>query len=89
MITTAPGKRRLRAAIYARYSSELQRETSIEDQVRVCRARAEALGADIGNIYTDAAISGSKITNRPGIQSLLNDARAVPPKFDKIGRAHV
>jgi site-specific DNA recombinase len=27
----------MRAVIYARYSSELQREASIEDQVRICR----------------------------------------------------
>jgi site-specific DNA recombinase len=28
------------AAIYARYSSDLQREASIEDQIRICRERA-------------------------------------------------
>ena len=27
----------MRAVIYARYSSDLQREASIEDQVRLCR----------------------------------------------------
>jgi site-specific DNA recombinase len=31
----------MRTAIYARYSSESQREASIEDQVRLCRALAE------------------------------------------------
>ena len=34
----------MRAVIYARYSSDLQRDASIEDQVRVCRRRIEAEG---------------------------------------------
>ncbi len=34
----------MRAVIYARYSSDNQREASIEDQVRLCRERAEAGG---------------------------------------------
>ncbi|MEO8302530.1 MAG: recombinase family protein [Betaproteobacteria bacterium] len=33
----------INAIIYARYSTDRQRETSIEDQSRVCRTRAEAL----------------------------------------------
>jgi len=34
----------LRCAIYARYSSDMQSENSIDDQIRVCRARAEREG---------------------------------------------
>ena len=34
----------MRAAIYARYSTENQREASIEDQVRLCTARSAAEG---------------------------------------------
>ena len=34
----------MRVAVYARYSSDLQREASIEDQVRICRTRAERPG---------------------------------------------
>ena len=34
----------MRAAIYARYSSDLQSETSIDDQVRLCRESAERDG---------------------------------------------
>ncbi len=51
----------LTAAIYARYSSELQRPTSIEDQVRLCREAAprfECVVTD-GLVYTDAEISGA------------------------------
>ncbi|HLW59606.1 MAG TPA: recombinase family protein [bacterium] len=34
----------MRAAIYARYSSENQRASSIEDQIRLCKAEAERRG---------------------------------------------
>ena len=34
----------MRVAIYARYSTDLQSETSIEDQVEVCRRYAEIKG---------------------------------------------
>jgi hypothetical protein len=45
------------AVIYARYSSEHQRETSIEDQVRTCKARIEAEGWTLVATYTDYAQS--------------------------------
>ena len=35
------------AVIYARFSTDRQAETSIEDQARICRARAEALQLDV------------------------------------------
>jgi site-specific DNA recombinase len=60
----------MRAVIYARYSSDLQREASIEDQVRICRARAHLEGWDIVEIFTDQAISGSTLL-RPGYQALM------------------
>jgi site-specific DNA recombinase len=63
-----------RAAIYARYSSDLQSSASIEDQVRECQARAVQLGFEIVETYADAAISGSHLLNRPAINSLLRDA---------------
>jgi DNA invertase Pin-like site-specific DNA recombinase len=37
----------MKAAIYARYSSDKQRETSIEDQNRRCREYARRQGWDI------------------------------------------
>ena len=48
----------MRAAIYARYSSDLQRETSIEDQLAVARRYAEDHGWKVlkDHIYTDAAM---------------------------------
>ena len=63
-----------RAAIYARYSSNNQRDASIEDQARQCRARIEQEGWVLTEIYSDAAISGATIL-RPGYQALLEGAR--------------
>ncbi len=65
----------MRAAIYARYSSALQSEASIEDQVRLCRERVEGQEGQVIEIYTDAAISGGTIANRPAMQALLHDAK--------------
>ena len=57
----------LRAVIYARYSTDLQRDASIEDQVRACRALASRQGYDVSEVYTDRATSGASLM-RPGIQ---------------------
>src|SRR5690348_639012 len=64
----------MRAVIYARYSSDLQRAASIEDQVRLCRERIEHEGWTLIVTYSDAAASGASRL-RPGYQKLLEDAR--------------
>jgi site-specific DNA recombinase len=64
----------MRAAIYARYSTDHQREASIEDQVRLCRARMAQEQWQLHKVYSDHAISGAT-TLRPGYQQLLEDAR--------------
>jgi site-specific DNA recombinase len=64
----------MRVAIYARYSSEQQSEHSIDDQVRLCRVRAEREGWTVGEVYADYALSGAT-TNRPRLQQLVADAR--------------
>jgi site-specific DNA recombinase len=61
------------AAIYARYSSDLQREASIEDQNRICREHAAREGWSVYKYYSDHGISGASLI-RPGIQKLLQDA---------------
>ncbi len=61
----------LRAVIYARYSSDLQREESIEDQVRECQRLATQMGWNVAEVLSDAAVSGS-IQSRPGLQAVLN-----------------
>ena len=63
-----------RVAIYARYSTDNQRDASIEDQVRECRARAEREGWTVVEEYADHAISGAT-WQRPKWQALLRDAK--------------
>ena len=71
-----------RTAIYARYSSDLQRPTSIDDQVALCKRRAAEIGASKIETYSDAAASGSSTHNRPGYSRLLEAVRA--RQFDVV-----
>ena len=63
----------MRAVIYARYSTDLQSASSIDDQVRLCRERIERDGHDVVQVYSDRAMSGATLL-RPGIQTLINEA---------------
>ena len=71
----------LSVALYARYSSELQRDASIEDQLRLCRERAEREGWRIADSYSDRSISGASLL-RPGIQALMEDGQR--QRFDIV-----
>ena len=62
-----------RAAIYARYSTDRQSETSAEDQVRLCRERAAREGWSVVGTFLDEAISGTQ-RDRPGLNALLERA---------------
>jgi site-specific DNA recombinase len=75
----------MRAAVYARFSSEMQRATSIDDQVAVAKAFAAARGWMLAenHVYTDAAVSGSSL-DRPGIQAMLAAAARRPLPFDVL-----
>ena len=72
----------MRAAIYARYSTDLQNPASIEDQERSCRDRIIAAGGTVTEVYSDAAISGGSMHARKGLLSLLADARL--GQFDTV-----
>jgi DNA invertase Pin-like site-specific DNA recombinase len=63
----------MRAAIYARYSSENQRPESIEDQISACRKLASERGyvVEEAQIYSDMAASGAR-KDRPGLTTLLS-----------------
>ena len=63
----------IRVALYARYSSDLQSDHSIEDQVRLCTEHAAKNGWTITECYSDAGLSGASLM-RPGIQALIRDA---------------
>ena len=54
----------MKAVIYARYSSDRQREESIEGQIRECREYAEKNGIQVVDTYIDRALSASKDTDK-------------------------
>ncbi|MBL8567926.1 MAG: recombinase family protein [Phreatobacter sp.] len=62
-----------RVAIYARYSSDLQSPSSVDDQIRVLREKAAKEGWTIVGIHADRAISGASLLLRPGMQQLMQD----------------
>ncbi len=66
----------MKAAIYARYSSENQRPQSIEDQLSTCRQLALINGFSINerHIYSGQAKSGAS-NDRPSLNSLIEAAR--------------
>lgn len=63
----------MKAVIYARYSSDSQREESIEGQLRECTAFAEKNGITILRHYIDRAFS-AKTDNRPEFQEMIKDS---------------
>ena len=64
-----------KAVIYARFSTDLQNERSIEDQITLCRAYASREGINIIEVYEDRARSGGSIMGRGGLLRLLDQAR--------------
>ncbi len=65
----------MKAALYARFSSENQKDSSIQDQFRNCETRAVREGWEIVARYADRAISGTT-ADRPQYQQMLKDAQA-------------
>lgn len=66
----------MRAALYARYSTDLQSTASLADQFRLCEERAAALSIDVVARHGDQAISGSTpVAQRPGGRAMLAEGR--------------
>lgn len=63
----------MKAVIYARYSSDNQREESIEGQLRECTAFAQKNDITILRNYIDRAFS-AKTDNRPAFQEMIKDS---------------
>lgn len=72
----------MRAAIYARYSSELQNDRSVDDQIALCTDFAGRNGYTISASYDDRARTGTTTIGREGLQRLILDARA--GRFDTV-----
>lgn len=66
----------IRAAIYARYSSDLQNDHSIDDQIALCRDLAAREDMTIVTQFEDRAASGASTHNRPGFTALMQAAEA-------------
>jgi site-specific DNA recombinase len=81
----------MKVAIYARYSSENQREASIADQFRICREFAKRQGWTIAKEYSDAAVSGATLL-RSGFQAMMASALrkevdvVMAESLDRFGR---
>ena len=63
----------MRAVIYARYSSDNQREESIEGQLRECKEYADYNDITVVDTYIDRALS-AKTDNRPAFQQMIKDS---------------
>jgi len=62
-----------RCAIYCRYSTDMQKESSLIDQEREAREYAEGRGWTVVGVYADAAMSGGS-ANRPDFERMKADA---------------
>lgn len=67
--------------IYARYSSDNQREESIDGQLRECQAFARKNDITLLEPYIDRALS-AKTDNRPNFQKMIKDSAS--KKFDVV-----
>jgi len=63
-----------RAAIYARFSSELQDARSVADQVALCREHAQRQRWTVVQVYADEAVSGASLHGREALLRLVEDA---------------
>lgn len=65
-----------RVAIYSRYSSDLQNDRSIEDQIAVCEKFAARQGWSVAGNFYDRAVSGASLFGRPQFARMVSDAHA-------------
>ncbi|MGN1098378.1 MAG: recombinase family protein [Clostridia bacterium] len=79
------------AVAYARFSSDMQREESIDAQVRAIKEYAEKNGYTLLKIYDDKGISGTT-DQRPKFQEMIQDAKqkkfnaVIVHKLDRFAR---
>jgi DNA invertase Pin-like site-specific DNA recombinase len=76
----------MRCSVYARFSSDLQRDTSLDDQIAVAQRYAAERGWHVHpeHVYRDAAVSGASMEGRAGLEALLAAAGQQPRPFDVV-----
>jgi site-specific DNA recombinase len=65
-----------RAACYARFSSDLQKDRSVDDQLAACRQYAAREGLTVAAEFCDRAKSGASLFDRDGLFDLMKQAKA-------------
>jgi site-specific DNA recombinase len=65
-----------RAVVYSRFSTDLQSDRSVDDQVALCRQFASRSGFVVTRTFDDRAKSGASMFGRPGLARLMESARA-------------
>ncbi|HAP48452.1 MAG TPA: recombinase family protein [Afipia sp.] len=81
-----------RAALYARFSSDLQSDRSIDDQFAVCRGRAQRDGLQVVALFEDRAKSGASVFGRAGLAKMVEAAKTgvfdvlIVEALDRISR---
>jgi site-specific DNA recombinase len=77
---------RKRAAIYTRYSCDMERPASLEDQERNCRQVADTKDWVVVDQFVrgDAAMTGRVLRNREGLEFLIARAQETPRPFDVL-----
>jgi site-specific DNA recombinase len=70
------------AVVYARFSSDMQKDRSIDDQVLLCETIARRNGYKIAKVYSDRAKSGASMFERDGLLEMMTDA--TKHRFDAV-----
>lgn len=78
----------LRAAVYARYSTDNQSARSVADQLALCEAHAVRAGYAVVERYSDAAISGQTLDQRLGFSAMMRALRRSDRPFDVLVVEH-
>jgi site-specific DNA recombinase len=65
----------MRTAIYARFSTDLQRDRSIDDQLALCTEYCAREGLSVVATFDDRARTGSSVFGRDGLGRMMEAAR--------------
>jgi len=81
-----------KAVIYTRFSSDMQREESIDAQIRACKYFAQRENIEIIKVYTDRAKTGTTVKGRAEFLQMIDDSKAkafnlvLVHKLNRFGR---